>query len=503
MKRTVIKIENGVARHPDYRFRQPVNLLIEEGESVAIVGPNGGGKSMLVDLIVGRHVLMRDEVQYDFGAEETRLVCDCIRHITFRDVYGTGESGAYYQQRWNQWDQEESPVVRTLFAKEGEDLPEGLLPLLRLFHLEDVLEKRVILLSSGELRKMQLIRVLVTRPRVLILDNPFIGLDVEARGQLNDLLVELTRTAGLTLILVLSKTDDIPDCVEQVVEVRDMTVGRKMPLREWVASLQVSLNGAGGCAAETGMRMGTVRVLDEASWAMVQRFSAEDHAVLENPIIDFRHVHIQYGERTILRDLNWTVHKGEHWALSGENGSGKSTLLSLVCADNPQSYANDIRLFGHKRGSGESIWDIKRHIGYISPEMHRSYCKDLPGIDVVASGLSDGRGLYHHPTEVERGVCMDWMRVFGVADKANVSFLRLSSGEQRLLLVARAFVKSPALLILDEPLHGLDLRNRRMVKDVIEAFCGLPNKTLIMVTHYAEDLPVCIDHHIWLEKVKS
>lgn len=487
MKRTVIKIENGVARHPNYRFREPVNLSIEEGDSLAIVGPNGGGKSMLVDLLVGRHVLLRNEVQYDFGEEETRLVSDCIRHITFRDVYGTGESGAYYQQRWNQWDHEESPLVRTLFAKEGEDLPEDLMPLLRLFHLEDVLEKRVILLSSGELRKMQLIRVLVTHPRVLILDNPFIGLDVEARQQLNDLLSQLTRSSELTLILVLSKTDDIPSCVEHVVEVTDMAVGRKMTFAEW----------------ETIRRAAPAHVLDDGLQAMVRAFSAQDHSDLDDPIIDFRHVHIQYGERTILRDLNWTVRKGEHWALSGENGSGKSTLLSLVCADNPQAYANDIRLFGHQRGSGESIWDIKKHIGYISPEMHRSYCKDLHGIDVVASGMSDGRGLYHHPTEEERAVCMDWMRVFGIADKANVSFLRLSSGEQRLLLVARAFVKSPALLILDEPLHGLDLRNRRMVKDVIETFCELSDKTLIMVTHYADELPSCIDHHIRLEKVKD
>ena len=173
-------------------------------------------------------------------------------------------------------------------------------------------------------------------------------------------------------------------------------------------------------------------------------------------------------------------------------------MLSLVCADNPQSYACDISLFGNPRGSGESIWDIKKHIGYVSPEMHRSYHRDIPAIRIVASGLKDTVGLYAKPNESEYDICRLWMKIFGLEGKENTSFLKLSSGEQRLVLVARAFVKDPQLLILDEPLHGLDNRNRRLVKDVIEAFCRRRNKTLIMVTHYKEELPACIDHSIFL-----
>ena len=92
-------------------------------------------------------------------------------------------------------------------------------------------------------------------------------------------------------------------------------------------------------------------------------------------VVKLNKVSIRYGDRTILKELDWTVRRGEKWALSGENGAGKSTLLSLVCADNPQSYACDISLFGRKRGTGESIWEIKKHIGYVSPEMHRAYLK--------------------------------------------------------------------------------------------------------------------------------
>ena len=217
-------------------------------------------------------------------------------------------------------------------------------------------------------------------------------------------------------------------------------------------------------------------------------------------VIEFRGVNIRYGERTILKDLNLVVKEGEHWALNGENGAGKSTLLIIVCADNPESFANDIVLVGHQRVKGESIWDIKKHIGYISPEMHRAYMKDIPAIDIVASGLSDVSGLYKKPKPEQREVCEFWMDIFGVKQYADTTFLKLSSGEQRLVLLARAFVKDPSLLILDEPLHGLDLKNRRLVKDIIEVFCRRKNKTLLMVTHYREEYPKIIDHELYLKK---
>ena len=217
-------------------------------------------------------------------------------------------------------------------------------------------------------------------------------------------------------------------------------------------------------------------------------------------VVDMKRVSIRYGERTILKDVDWTIMNGERWALSGQNGSGKSTLLSLVCADNPQSYACDITLFDRPRGSGESIWDIKKHIGYVSPEMHRSYKRNLPAIRIVASGLMDSIGLYAIPNAQDYDKCRWWLDIFGIGDLADKPFLQISSGEQRLVLLARAFVKDPQLLILDEPLHGLDLWNRRLTKDVIETFCQRKGKTLIMVTHYQEELPNVITNHLFLKK---
>jgi molybdate transport system ATP-binding protein len=229
-------------------------------------------------------------------------------------------------------------------------------------------------------------------------------------------------------------------------------------------------------------------------------FKFSDDTTTENSVIELRDIHIGYGKRTILKNLNWTVKQGEKWALLGPNGSGKSTLLSLVCADNPQSYANDIRLFGRKRGSGESIWDIKKNIGYVSPEMHNYYLKNLPCIDIVGSGLFDTIGLYRRCTKEQLENCEKWMERFGILHLRDVSFLKVSSGEQRLCLLARAFVKEPSMIILDEPLHGLDYSNKQKARKIIEKYCDDSSKSLIYVTHYTHEIPNCINKQFSLSK---
>ncbi len=489
----VINIENGVTRMPAWRMAKPVNFTLDEGENMAIVGPNGGGKSMLVDIIIGRHPLLGRDPDYDFSPSAKALVSDNIKYVTFRDAYGGDNDRTYYlQQRWNQQEIDAStPTVaerlEKAYALAGDDTPERRAmqrQLYDLFRMGPSLEKYIISLSSGELRKLKLTEVLLSQPRVLIMDNPFIGLDAETRQQLRELLATLSAQLGLQVILVLSKSDDIPPFIHQVVEVRDMTVMPKVSLDEYLAH-----------RAPT-----PPHVLSQEKADAILRLPCHDHDFHSHEVVKMRDVCIRYGKRTILKDLSWTVLNGEHWVLSGQNGAGKSTLLSLVCADNPQSYACDIALFGMARGSGESIWDIKKHIGYVSPEMHRAYQRDLPAIQIVASGLKDSIGLYVKPNAAEYDTCRFWMDVFGLEGLENQTFLKLSSGEQRLVLLARAFVKDPELLILDEPLHGLDNHNRRLAKDVIETFCKRENKTLMMVSHYEDEYPACIDHHLRLTR---
>lgn len=373
-------------------------------------------------------------------------------------------------------------VVRDLLPKATN--PELKKTLYDLFDIETMLDKHIILLSSGELRKFQLTKTLLSNPRVLIMDNPFIGLDAKTRDQLHALLCELIRMTCLQVILVLSKTDDIPSLITHVIPVENRMCGDKITLKAYLA----------------GCKPVPERVLSKEKEERILALPYGDGFYHTDHVVDLNKVSIRYGERTILKDLDWSVKCGEKWALSGDNGSGKSTLLSLVCADNPQSYACDITLFGRKRGSGESIWEIKKHIGYVSPEMHRAYLKNLPAIDIVASGLHDSVGLYKRPRPEQMETCEWWMDIFGIADLKERSFLQLSSGEQRLVLLARAFVKDPELLILDEPLHGLDLINRRLVKDIIETFCRRRDKTMIMVTHYKDELPMCITGSLHLKR---
>lgn len=407
---------------------------MEKQKIIAIVGLNGSGKTQYVEKM------------------RRSMASDSVRYIAFCDTYGAATDRAYYLQlRWNQHDiDSETPLTRDAlehtFLLTGDDTPQRRQwqqDLFQLFDFQPLLNKYVITLSSGELRKLQLIKTLLAQPSTLILDNPFIGLDAKTRQQLNELLPRLSKEKHLTIYLVIARLEDIPDYVDDIIW---MT-----PREQWQST-----------------------------------------SIVSTPeVVCFNNVTIRYGNRTILNNLNWTIHQGECWALTGPNGSGKSTLLSLICADNPQAYACDIRLFGRQRGSGETIWDIKRRIGYVSPEMHRSYRHNIPAVQVVASGIRDTVGLYTRMTDADREQCLKWMQVFGIADMERRPFLTLSSGEQRLVLLARAFVKEPELLILDEPLHGLDSLRCQQVKHIIQSYSRQPAKTLIMVTHYMEELPPC------------
>jgi molybdate transport system ATP-binding protein len=426
----------------------------------AIVGRNGSGKTQHIDQL------------------RKTLASDSVRYIAFSDSYGPNVDSQYYLQlRWNQHDiDHETPTVGEMLQRAyllaGDDTEERRQmkkQLYQMFHMDSLLDKYIVTLSSGELRKFQLTKTLFANPRTLIIDNPFIGLDAETRDQLKELLLVLAKEHDTDIVLVIAKSDDLPEFISEIVEIKPQD---PVP----------------------------AHVLTKEQQEAILSLPYHDNDYKCQRVVDMKHVSIRYGERTILKDLDWTVMNGERWALLGQNGSGKSTLLSLICADNPQSYACDITLFDRPRGSGESIWDIKKHIGYVSPEMHRSYKRNLPSIRIVASGMMDSIGLYAVPNEQDYDTCRWWMNIFGISDLAERPFMQLSSGEQRLVLLARAFVKDPQLLILDEPLHGLDLWNRQLVKDVIETFCQRRNKTIIMVTHYQEELPAIITHQKFLAR---
>ncbi len=473
----IVGINNVIPRLPEFRFAEPLNFAINNDEQWAIIGPNGSGKTLISDIMQRKHALKEGEII----TIDNLPVGDLIKSISFKDIYTLADyRNSYYQQRWHSTETDEMPVVEDLFR----NLPgiEYLPELLEFFGIQDLLSKRIIFLSSGELRKFLIVRALLARPRILILDNPFIGLDAGSRGLLLEMLEQITAMRNLQVVLLLSNPEDIPKMITHVLPVCNKEVYTVRTRRDFLADRELIDKLFPVITEEIHLP----RPVRETA-AHTTTFRMED-------------VTIRYGTRTILKNLDWEVLNGEKWALLGPNGSGKSTLLSLIFADNPQGYANTLYLFDRKRGTGESIWDIKKRIGYVSPEMHLYYHENVPAMDIVGSGFFDSVGLYRKCNEGQKRSALQWMEVFGILHLKDRLFLTLSSGEQRLVLLARAFVKDPDLLILDEPLHGLDISNKRKTGLIIEQFCSQPGKTLLYVTHYIHELPASVNKQFRLQK---
>jgi len=470
-------MEGVIPRLPELRFKHPVNWNVYDGQQWALIGPNGAGKTLLTDFIQRRHALKEGNIFLNSKDGKEALV----KSIAFKDIYSlTDCRNSFYQQRWHSGEAEDGAIVSDLI-KDIPDSPERE-QILSIFNMSEHLDKKMIFLSSGELRKFLIVRVLLTLPDVLILDNPFIGLDSASRTLLIELLERIIGLKHTNIILLLSNPADIPKFITDVLPIKDRTCMPAVSRNDFVNNTVLY-----------------EKLFDREKEPAAFPFSSAEPST-HDVTLRMEDVTIKYGNRTILSGLNWEVKNGEKWSLSGENGAGKSTLLSLVYADNPQSYANTLYLFGKKRGSGESIWDIKKRIGYVSPEIHLYYNENVPSGQIVGSGFFDSIGLYRKCTEEQLLKAGSWMKVFGIEHLKDRLFLTLSSGEQRLMLLARAFVKNPDLLVLDEPLHGLDYKNKKRVARIIEDFCSQSGKTLIYVTHYPHELPKCVDKHFVLKK---
>ncbi|WP_108821667.1 ATP-binding cassette domain-containing protein [Dysgonomonas sp. Marseille-P4361] len=483
-KQIIIHLINGVPRHEYAQFKSPVNWQISSGEHWAVIGANGSGKTILTDMLLNRYAFKEGEVQCFSEKGEYVSPMSVAKSVAFRDIYSMVDAdNSYYQQRWNKGSKQDTPMVSDLVNKADRQYLEELL---HWFGVSELMDKEVDMLSSGELRKFLIIRSLLSNPRLLVLDNPFIGLDAPSRTMLSDLFVSLSQHRNLQIVLVLSNPNDIPDFITHVQPVCNKEQLPAMSREAFFDNKEL--------IDRLFVKNASVENLAELKEVSNDNSSIFDYAAI------LKNISVRYGEQTILKDLNWEIKHGEKWALLGANGSGKSTLLSLIAGDNPQAYANDITLFDRKRGTGESIWDIKKRIGYISPEMHLYYMKNVRCLDVVGSGFFDTVGLYRKCSAEQERLALQWMQVFGVSHLSEVSFLHVSSGEQRLVLLARLFVKNPDLLILDEPLHGLDVANKQFVKKLIEEYCG-EDKSLIYVTHYEEEIPSIIEKRLLLQKI--
>lgn len=469
-----LQISQGSFRLNDTHVLTLNDVSITTGQSWAFVGANGSGKSALARALAGELTLLAGERRTDYR-RIARLSLEQVQRLVEEewqrantDLLSPGEDDT-------------GSTAAEIIQQQHHDNARCQI-LADQFGISQLLTRRFKYLSTGESRKVLLCQALMARPDLLILDEPFDGLDVASRKQLSERLAGLADNA-CTLVLILNRFEDIPNYIDRVGILVDCALTCTGSRQSLLAEALVA-------------QLAHLESLQDL--ALPETDSPQQQAALpaDQPLITLRDGVVSYQDRPILHHLNWQVAPGQHWQIVGPNGAGKSTLLSLVTGDHPQGYSNDLTLFGRRRGSGETIWDIKRHIGYVSSSLHLDYRVSASPRSVILSGFFDSIGVYQSPSERQQQLTRQWLRLLGLESQADAAFHGLSWGQQRLTLIARALVKHPALMILDEPLQGLDPLNRQLVRRWIDVLIGQGSTQLLFVSHHAEDAPECITHRL-------
>lgn len=451
-----------------------IDWQLRRGQHWAIMGASGAGKSVFCQILAGQ-LQAGGSIQYGTGHNGRQLQVAWVpqqHQFSNRSHIQT----FYYQQRFNSSDAADSLTIREYLQLDTADqLCHDLLQQLQLQHLAD---QPLIQLSNGENKRLQLVKALRKQPDILILDSPFTGLDAAGRQLLDEVMSHWIQQ-GVHWIVV-TEPGRLPACTTHIALLENGLFAFAGPVGEWQQRTNHTIN----------VSPSSLPLLPST----LPQQPAFDYAV------QMRHVTVKYEQRIVLNDINWKVARGERWSISGPNGAGKSTLLSLIAADNPQAYANEIYLFDQRRGSGESIWDIKKKIGFVSPELHLYFDRGMRVADVVASGLFDTIGLFRILQPAQEQWVQQWLRWMELHTWANSPLFQLPLGVQRMVLLARAFVKLPPLLILDEPCQGLDGEQSARIKAWIEHICSQYPVSLLYVTHYPEEMPACITRHLQLQR---
>jgi len=449
-------------------LRVPPHLCVEDltlgpGEVWCVLGENGAGKSLLGRALAGElpeaagHIEGRPERVVWTSFESQQALYEADLDADDSNFLGGGAHG------WSALDVVlseggDEATVRDLAARLG---------------IGHLLERMLRQLSTGEARRVMLLRALASAPDLLILDEPFEGLDPISRDGLAQLLAQLA-DSGQGLMLLVNREADITPFVTHLAVMR----GGRVVLQGPRAELQAS--GAYRDVVHAELPTAVIPPPPDGE-------AGTDDAPRFDPLVVMRACSVRYGEVIQLAPFDWTLRAGDHTLIIGDNGSGKSTLLQLITGDHPQCYTNDLHVFGYRRGSGESIWDIKRHIGLVSPALHRDYRVGASALEVVISGLYDSIGLYQQPRPSDLDAARAWLELMRLSDAAQTPLRELSYGLQRLVLIARALIKQPPLVILDEPTQGLDDDNRRRVLGFIEQLSGLSRTTLLFVSHRSDE----------------
>jgi len=476
----LIRLEHVTLRVGGRWILPDTSWTIAQGQNWVVLGPNGSGKTSLTAALTGEVPVVaglrwlnpdairpRDMVRLSFETHQ-RLIARDEALDEARGFAGIDEPGL---------------SVRFLLEA-AEASPEAVAACTDWWDLFPLMDQPIRSLSTGEMRRFLIARALLFNPRLLILDEPFDGLDVSMRQYLADRVTALVRE-GLQIILVTHREEEMLPVITHSLELGAGRVLRQGPL---------------GTEPRREKRSLTDEDVDENDGSGT---SADTTPVSVNngpPLIRMVNASVSFEGRRILDNLNWNVYHGENWLVAGPNGAGKSTLLRLISADHLQAYANEIYLFGRRRGTGESIWEIKQRIGMVSSEFQVRYRKSISGFNVILSGFFDSVGLFRLASQAQREQARDWVARLQIERLAEKPFDRMSSGQQRMVLIARAVVKDPVLLILDEPCQGLDIRNRERVLAMVAQIGSATPTNLIFTTHHADERPPCMTHELQLAK---
>lgn len=444
------------------------SFSVLSNQHLAIIGDAGSGKTLLAKALAGKIFF---EGTIETGNAKIIMVG---QHYHFRNLSNT--SGFYYQQRYNSSDSDDALTVNDelLQISNNEVEIDDLLHGLQLYHRK---HSPLLHLSSGEHKRFQLIKAFVGKPDILILDNPYAGLDIKSRKNLSFIFQQLS--ANNTRLIIITQPNEIPDCITHILHLE------KGNAEYFEAASFISRQVLSTNSYEHYFSNLTIGNKTKSDFSVA---------------VEMKNVCVKYHDQLILNNINWKVSRGEKWLIKGSNGAGKSTLLSLITGDNPQAYANDIVLFDRRRGTGESIWDIKKNIGYVSPELHWYFETNITCFQTIGSGFFDTIGLYKKLNGEQQNKIHEWLYYFNINHLADKLLSSVSAGNQRLILLARALVKDPSLLILDEPCQGLDDHQKSGFVQLIDDICANGDTTLIYVSHYDDEIPHCVNNVLHLEK---
>ena len=458
----------------DGRFQlSNIHWCIEPNQNWMITGTNGSGKSALAAVLAGAGEVVSGSlsgvparvslVSYEAQGE----LIDAERRKDDADILDVISEGTPVQEIIDQVCQDTSLAVQ----------------LVEQFGLTDLLNRSFRKLSTGETRKVLLVRALTSNPQLLVLDEPFDGLDANTHKMLAAHLESIV--GQIPMVLVLNRFDECPDFITNIAYVDN-------------GELQHQVRRDDESAYNDLYQLLHLKTSD---LQVPEADPVSDLPALDptQPLVRITNAKIQYGDTVIFEDLSWTIEPNQHWQLTGPNGSGKTGLLSLITGDHPQCYVNDIFVFGFQRGQGETIWQIKQYIGYVSTALQWEYRVSTSLRNVIISGFFDSIGLYSKYTDRQRDIANQWLEVLGMRHRADDPFNKLSYGDQRLLLIARAMVKHPPLLILDEPCLGLDDMNRQRILALIERICAGSETAVLYVNHHPEDKITGIDSFLALD----